>query len=443
MLYNYYMRLLTIVICKLLRKIGKFFNRGSSMPGQIALKIYPNILKKIKLPKYVIAVSGSNGKTSTVEMIKEVLEASGLKVAYNFEGSNQTEGITTLVLNDCNLAGVCQSDVLLMESDERYAKITFKSIIPTHYVITNLYRDQLTRNGNPEWIFKYLKESIHHKTCLLLNGDDPLVSLLGADRNAYYFGINDFSNDGEIGVYDDGVYCPKCKGKLVYKKRHFGNIGDYKCRNCGYKRPELIDAITKIDINSGHLIINDKNKIKLALKSSYNAYNILATFSLCEMLGIEEKTIIKTLNNYVLKNGRVTEFKLNNRKGTLLTSKHENSVSYNQSMKVIASANKKVNVLILVDAISRKYFTSETSWLWDVDFNILNSDNVSNIVLSGQYASDLAERFLYTNINQNIIHIEKDIAKAIEYTGNIGKGHIYVVTCFSDMQKVLSRVEVI
>ena len=67
------MKYIAIIVCKILRVIGKVVHKGSSMPGQIALKIDPNILSKIKLPKYVIAVSGSNGKTSTVETINQVL----------------------------------------------------------------------------------------------------------------------------------------------------------------------------------------------------------------------------------------------------------------------------------------------------------------------------------------------------------------------------------
>lgn len=48
---------LTIITNKLLYKIGKLKNKGSSMPGQIALKLTPNILSKIKMPKNVIVVT--------------------------------------------------------------------------------------------------------------------------------------------------------------------------------------------------------------------------------------------------------------------------------------------------------------------------------------------------------------------------------------------------
>ena len=434
---------LAIIACKLARILGKLLGRGSSLPGLIALKIDPNILSRLKLPKYVIAVTGSNGKTSTVEMIREVLEAAGLNVAYNAEGSNQTEGVTTFMLENADLKGEIQSDVVLMESDERYARHTFRHFVPTHYVITNLYRDQLTRNGHPEWIYGIIGESIHPGSELILNCDEPLVNSFKGDRMVYY-GIDRYgdSKESNTSVYNDGAYCPLCKKPLTYEYYHYNHVGRYECRHCGYRRNEPKYRISEVDLDEGYLVIDDRYRINLALKSIYNAYNILAAYSLARELDIKAEIIADTLNNYILKNGRVQQFTVNGKQGTLLASKHENSISYDQSMRVVINHKGDVTVFIMVDAISRKYFTSETSWLWDIDFEMLGSDNIRKIVLTGQYASDVAERLLYADLDFSRIHIEKDIEKAIAYLGEEAIGHIYAITCFSDQDKLLSRVEV-
>ena len=434
---------LAIIACKLARILGKLLGRGSSLPGLIALKIDPNILSRLKLPKYVIAVTGSNGKTSTVEMIREVLEAAGLSVAYNAEGSNQTEGVTTFMLENADLKGEIQSDVVLMESDERYARHTFRHFVPTHYVITNLYRDQLTRNGHPEWIYGIIGESIHPGSELILNCDEPLVNSFKGDRMVYY-GIDRYgdSKESNTSVYNDGAYCPLCKKPLTYEYYHYNHVGRYECRHCGYRRNEPKYRISEVDLDEGYLVIDDRYRINLALKSIYNAYNILAAYSLARELDIKAEIIADTLNNYILKNGRVQQFTVNGKQGTLLASKHENSISYDQSMRVVINHKGDVTVFIMVDAISRKYFTSETSWLWDIDFEMLGSDNIRKIVLTGQYASDVAERLLYADLDFSRIHIEKDIEKAIAYLGDEAIGHIYAITCFSDQDKLLSRVEV-
>ena len=142
-------KFLAIVACKVLRFVGKLVGKGSSLPGKYALKICPDVLRRVKLPEHIIAVTGSNGKTSTVEMIAAILRAGGKTVVYNEEGSNQVEGVTTLVLSHASLSGKVKADVLLIESDERYAAHSFKFFHPTEFVITNLYRDQLTRNAHP------------------------------------------------------------------------------------------------------------------------------------------------------------------------------------------------------------------------------------------------------------------------------------------------------
>ncbi|MBR3227299.1 MAG: DUF1727 domain-containing protein [Erysipelotrichaceae bacterium] len=436
-------KVLAIIICKLVRIVGRLVGRGSSLPGQVALKIDPNILGKLSLPEYVVAVTGSNGKTSTVEMIKEVLEAGGFRVAYNAEGSNQIEGVTTFLLDNADLGGRVNCDVVLMEADERYARHIFRHFTPTHYVITNLYRDQLTRNGHPEWVYRIIGESIHEGSKLILNADDPLVNSYKATECVYY-GIDRFadSSDMNTSVYNDGAYCPVCKKPMTYEYYHYNHIGKYRCSSCGYQRHEPQYRISSIDLDEAYLIIDEKYRIDLALNSIYNAYNILATYSLSRELKVDPKIICDTLNNYILKNGRVVQFNIKDKEGTLLASKHENSISYDQSLRVVRRYKGDVTVFIMVDAISRKYFTSETSWLWDIDFEMLKSGNIKKIVLSGLYASDVAERLLYADIDFSIVHIEKDIPKAIEYLGNEAIGHIFAVTCFSDQHKLLNRVEV-
>lgn len=434
----------TILVCKLLRFVGKLVGKGSSLPGKIALKLCPDILSRIELPEYIIAVTGSNGKTSTVEMIAHILMENEKKVAWNKEGSNQIEGVTTLVLGSATLGGKVKSDILLIESDERFARYTFKYIKPTHYVITNLYRDQLTRNGHPEWVYDALKDSIYPETQLILNADDPLVSHFGYGKdNVIWFGAGNLATDSEelVSVYNDGAYCPHCKSKMTYSRYHYNHIGHYECPSCGYKRQDTEYTVTSVDLENGEAVINGKYSISLALKSLYNIYNILAAFTVASIVGIDGAKIAEDMSDYVMKNGRVITFDLGKRHGTLLTSKHENSISYDQSIRLASADQRGCDVMFIVDAVSRKYFTSDVSWLWDIDFEMLNNDNVHEIILSGQYSNDLAVRFSYTDIPKEKIRIYEDIAEAYRYLDSGRDEYIYVITCFSDKNKFLGLLE--
>ena len=437
-------KFLTILICKLLRFVGKLIGKGSSMPGQIALKLCPDILKRVTLPKHIIAITGSNGKTSTVEMIAHILTKNGKTVAWNREGSNQIEGVTTMVLSNATLGGKVKADILLIESDERYAKKTFSYIDATDYVITNLYRDQLTRNGHPEFVFDAIAESIHDNTRLILNADDPLVSVFGNGReNVVWFGADELSSDEKElhSVYNDGAYCPICKAPMTYTTHHYNHIGHYACTACGYHRHDTDYAVTAVDLKEGWLELDGKYRVSLALKSLYNIYNILAAYTVARLVGIDGQAIADDMNDYVLKNGRVINFKLGDRSGTLLTSKHENSISYDHSLRVACACDSGADVLIIVDAVSRKYFTSDVSWLWDIDFEMLDHDNIHEIVLAGAYVNDLASRFSYTNIPQEKIKLFEDISEAADHLNSDRKEYIYGITCFSDKEKFLSKVE--
>lgn len=435
-----------ITICKILKILGGLLGRGSSLPGQIALKLDRNILSSIDLPKYIIAVTGSNGKTSTVEMISHILTLDGKSIAWNKEGSNQIEGVTTLILSNCTCTGKFKKDILLIESDERYAKYTFKYFKPTHYIITNLYRDQLTRNGHPNWVYNAIKDSIHEETTLILNSDDPLVSMFGYDKdNTIWFGVDKYEKSTEActGRYNDGYLCPKCQKPMDYNHFHYNHIGSYNCTHCGFSRKATKYAVTKIDSDNAMITIDNNVSIKLALNSLYNIYNILAAYSISKEIGIANEVIDKAINNYVLKNGRVVSFKIGDCNGMLLTSKHENSVSYDQSLRYVVDYKSSCSLMIIVDAISRKYFTGETSWLWDINFDVLEASHIENIYLCGSYAYDLATRFDYTDINPDKIKIYTDISAATEEIKNSKINQLFTVTCFSDKDKILSKVDIL
>ena len=431
-------KFLAIVVCKVLRFVGKLVGKGSSLPGKYALKICPDILSRVQLPPHIIAVTGSNGKTSTVEMIAAILRSDGKHVVYNEEGSNQIEGVTTLVLTHATLGGKVKADVLLLESDERYAKFSFKFFHPTEFVITNLYRDQLTRNGHPEWVYDAILPAIHPDTELILNADDPLSSCFaqGHDR-VKWFGLDkcSISVDAPTGVYHDGAYCPICHAPMTYDYVHYNHIGAYRCTSCGHAKPATDYTATAVDLDSGTLTIDNAVDIHLAFRSIYNVYNILAAYAACRECGVGAETARSVINNYILKNGRMQKFTLGQHHGTLLTSKHENSIAYDTNLRYVASAKADCAVLVIVDAVSRKYFTSETSWLWDIDFGQLNRPHVKQVLLSGRYCNDLAERFSFTDVkNWTVV---PDIGEAAAQLAAQGREDLYVVTCFSDRDKLL------
>lgn len=385
------------------------------------------------------------GKTSTTELICKIFEDNGYKVGCNREGSNLTEGVTTMILNACSLNGECKKDVLIIESDERYLRHTLKHFRPKYLVVLNLYRDQLGRNGHPELIYDIIKEAIADDIHLVLNADDPLVASYGFNRdNVTYFGMskNDFSTDEFVGAANDGAFCPVCKEPMEYDFYHYNHIGSYKCKACGYKRMTPQHAVTNLDLANKQLTINNKHKITMDLSSVFTAYNLLAAFAVAKLVGVKEEKIVEPLNEYVLQNGRVQKYDINGKPCTILMAKHENTVSYNQNLLHIVREKIPSTVVLILDDVSRRYFTVETAWLWDIDFELLKSDSVKKIIIGGRYVHDYTTRLEFAGIDMKKIVGFENLDDMMKEVKEKPKGDmIYLVTCFLDKTKFIARIK--
>ena len=100
-------------------------------------------------------------------------------------------------------------------------------------------------------------------------------------------------------------------------------------------------------------------------------------------------------------------------------------------------------MLLIIDDISRKYFTSDTSWLWDISFDYLSSDNIKKVVVAGKYINDVAVRLDHSAVDMDKVVLIKDTPEAIKYIGENVQGKLFALTCFSDEGKLLKEVEVL
>ena len=61
--------------------------------------------------------------------------------------------------------------------------------------------------------------------------------------------------------------------------------------------------------------------------------------------------------------------------------------------------------------------------------------------MSGTYANDLAVRFQYSDVTEDKIKVIPSIAEAADYLKTNGSERLFVITCFSDKDKILSLTE--
>lgn len=424
------------LICKLLGKNGSVF------PGSIVYPKDEHILEKIKYPKYVIGISGSSGKGSTTALVANILSTAGYSVCWNESGSNGIFAAITLILNNAKLNHHFKHDILLLELDERHIKLIFKKNILTHLLVTNITRDQPARNAHPDMIFNELFESIGDDTHLIINADDPIVSKIRLSHKGLIstFGISktiDSYKKSELNSVDQ-AYCPKCHSKLKYTYYHYGHLGSYKCPRGDFGR-DLIDYEAK-DVNlSKKRFKIKKDTININKDILYEVYSTTAAFALCSEIGVSKEQILYALNEGDIHSKRGKVYSLNNRSVNILESKNENALSYYQSLKYITSRKGNKTVILGFDNVSRRYEYNDLSWLWDVEFELLEDPNIDKIICIGRFKYDIANRLVYAGIKEEKLILVDDINSLFDIAKEKSKGTIFTMVCF-DMSAIIKNM---
>lgn len=423
---------LQLLICKFAGLILKILGRGSNYPGVLALKLNKNITKYFKMPKIVVAVTGSAGKGSTSTIIAETLRKSGKRVVHNKFGSNMLPGILTLLITNCKLNGKIKGDALVVEVDERYTKEVFDMVKPKYVVITNICRDQPPRHGHFDLVYDKIREALNDNMHLVLNGDDPYlykysidtkcdITYYGINKNKYSYKNNKFNN---INI----SYCPVCNSKLNYNYYHIESLGDFYCK-CKFKRPNINYLASKIDLDNKYMIVND-NKVIIAFNVLYYAYNILAAYSTCSLIGIDEDKVTNYISS-MANNTKLNElYKYKDRNVYVMNNKNENSTTFNEA--VLYTYNHKVKKTIVVGwkEISRRYEFNDMSWLYDIEFELLNDKNTDKVICVGRDKYNIALRMKYAGFKSNQIKIYDNLEEAKDMIKNESKGDIFAILNF-------------
>lgn len=97
---------ISVIGAKLIIKLMRIMRRNATnLPGEIALIFYPQLLKYFEMPDTVIAVTGTNGKTTVSNLIGEILGKNGFDLISNSFGGNVDTGIASILLDNCTLSG--------------------------------------------------------------------------------------------------------------------------------------------------------------------------------------------------------------------------------------------------------------------------------------------------------------------------------------------------
>ena len=371
-------------------------------PGYIALKVCPDFLKYVPKPKLIIAITGTNGKSTICGLLKDCLENLGLNVINN-NGFNINTGIAAMFLKQKKVA-----DVAILEIDEKTSGEIFKEIKPDYLLCTNLFRDSMKTNSTIDYVLSKIQNGIPKNTKLILNADDLITSELAKNHNAVYFGIKE--NFGKKNIehrFCDLIYCPNCGSKLNYIDSKYYHIGNVLCPKCGLTNPTR-DYVAAVDFYKKKLVING-NPFPLKVTSIFNIYNYIAVISILLELGYKSENICNCLEKVSIVDSRFSEEEVGK---TILINhmaKGQNPVACSSVLEYVKNEHGQKCIMLMLDDVTDNRYSSETvSWYYDTDFELLNDENITSIIVGGKRNKDLYVRLLLAGINKEIISLVDD-----------------------------------
>lgn len=428
---------IVIFICKFIYKFMKLLGKnGGTLPGNIALRLNKNILRHFNVSGTVIAVTGTNGKTSTTNLISNILSNTG-SVVSNREGNNINTGITSLLVKNCDLSGNIKCDYLVLECDEHYIPIVFKDLKLDSFVVLNFFRDQLDRTGEVETLIQKIDKFLEGYTGnLILNSDDPNVSRLGFNKKnckVYYFGVEKF-NGATSSMHDrgEGKYCPFCSARLEYDYYQYSHVGKFRCPDCDFGKNSVNSIISDIDLKNGKFNYNGK-KFETRYNTIYNMYNVSAAFMLSSLYDVSMDYLYESVKGFELNNGRLETVLVNGCLSTLNLAKNPTGANVTIGFMNQDDEHKEL-LFVLNDNVADG---KDVSWIWDINFSILN--NVDRIITSGTRAYDMAVRIKNSGYDFSNIEVYPNIEEAVSnlYKNGGRKYIIFNYTATTDTRRAV------
>ena len=398
-----------------LKLIGR---KGGQVPGVIAEKIDPQFLAHLEKPAHVAFVTGTNGKTTTVNLIDDILSFNGRKFVDNRAGGNIITALESALINASTMGARMPYEDAVFELDELSSRRILPYVDADIILCTNLYRDSFMRNANPDYIFSVLTASISPKTELILNADDLISCRLAPQcEKRTYFSVScalPEDNPAPTSVVCDLTACPECGGKLEYKVSHIRHVGHARCTSCGFTNPEPDYEVTSVDPAGCTFTVRENRTpgtpeytLRIASYSVNNLYNLLAAYVMCRKLGLLPFQISLALEKGVdITRARYFDEEVAGKHIVNVSAKGENGTGVSMGFEKIrrAPGNKAV-ILGLADHFLRRdrYASEYIGWHYLAHFEMLTDPAIKQIIAIGPREKDFELRLLLAGVDPSII----------------------------------------
>lgn len=360
--------------------------------AQVGLRVDPDLVAHLAAGRWIVAVSATNGKTTTNRLLAEALRRLG-PVATNAEGSNLASGLaTTLSLDPRSTIGA-------LEVDEATLAVQAAALHPAVLVLANLSRDQLDRYGEVRIIaerWRTMLTALHTGDTpalerfppdglvparaghVVANADDPLVVWASQPAPQHTWVA------AGMGWTNDTTVCPACRAAIVREG------STWHCSACDLARPT-----PDYTVSGTTLIAPDgsRHEVRLALPGNFNIANAAMAAAAAVHAGVPLDVALAAMADTTEVAGRYRTVEVDGRQVRLLMAK--NPAGWQQSLALLGD----VTTPVVVGINARVADGRDPSWLWDVPFEELAGRTV---VATGDRAQDLSVRLHYAGVEHTV-----------------------------------------
>jgi UDP-N-acetylmuramyl tripeptide synthase len=382
----------------------------------VAERVDPALLTKLtgQLGEGAVIVGGTNGKTTTTRMVADVFEAVPWNVVHNRSGSNLVRGVIAAFVQEASFTGSIGGDIGVIEADEAALPELIRRVQPRIILLNNLFRDQLDRYGELDTIAKTWKTvltDLPAETTVIVNGDDPTLVAISDDMRArrVCFGLDEENHRlDSLPHAADAAICRFCGSDLGYHALYVSHLGDWFCKGCGRKRPDLDYVGSTIELHGVTSLSmriteapDDAHDVQIGVPGLYNAYNALAAAAVAREVGVSWDVITNAFDAFRSAFGRIERLTYKGRELTLALVK--NPTGFNEVLRMLTAETGGLQLQTMIAINDLDADGRDVSWLWDVDFELLAEGN-GDLFTTGLRGPDMANRLKYAGICRDRIH---------------------------------------
>ncbi len=420
---------------------------AANLPGKLALKIDPALLDELraKCVEGSVITVGTNGKTSTNNLLADAFQAAGRSIICNRTGANLAAGIASALLQQP------RAQWGVFECDELWLAHVLPHLRSNYVLLLNLFRDQLDRCGEIDRIQTSIAGALaaSPETVLVYNADDPLCARIADEvpNRTIAFGLAESMGLPQNTVADAQM-CQKCDGMIAYRFRQYGQLGDYYCESCDFARPALDYAARDVRIAPAGVTLevegpDGTQPLSTPQATPYAAYNLVAAYALTQQVAISAADLQKAVRAFNPRNGRLQRYDIDGH--PVLLNLAKNPTGFNQNLKIVeADEAPKVVAFFINDQVADG---RDISWIWDIDFEELAGQPNTVVVAGGSRANDLQVRLKYAGIRATLgdIHDAFALARALGEADEAWKGcGVYAIanyTALPPVHEALDKME--